>query len=241
MHHSNAAVINAFMDPTLPTMADIIAVVTGDDSIPVSRRRNLASSIRTFCKALGYEPSKVPANHAYFRERLKRFHPLEAAIKKKRWQTIISDLNAALTIAGITKGQTRGLAPIGKAWADLKSKIEGQKRWGFFRLARYCSNRSLPPEKVNDAVMAAFADAMRTETFKTNIDRLMRELCRQWNVLAGTLPVADLQKVTLPSKLKVVSVPWGQLLESSRSTWISSWRRCLPTFTRCLSPGRSSR
>jgi integrase len=217
MHHSNTDVINAFMDPTSPTMADVIAVVVGDTTIPITRRRNLASSIRRFCKALGSEPSKVPANYAYIRNRLKRFHPLEAGIKKKRWQTIISDVNAALAIAGITKGQTRGLAPISSAWAQFMSQIDGRQNWGFSRLARYCSNRNLPPVKVNDAVIAGFAAAMKAETFKTNIDRLMRELCCKWNALTEALPEAGLAKVTLPSKVKVVSVPWEQLAVSFKA------------------------
>jgi len=217
MHHSKTDKINDFMDPTLPNMAGVIAIVTGDTTIPVVRRRNLASSMRTFCKALGSEPSKVPANHAYIRDRLKRFHPLQAdgkSIKKKRWQTIVSDVNAALALAGITKGQTRGLAPPSPAWTDLLSKIEGRKGWGFSRLSRYCSNRNLPPAKVNDAVMSAFADAMKAESFKSNIDRLMRELCRKWNTVAEALPDAELRKVTLPSTAKVVSVPWDQLADS---------------------------
>jgi len=195
-------------------MADVIAIVTGDTTIPMVRRRNLASSVRTFCKALGSEPPKVPANYAYIRERLKRFHPLQAGIKKKRWQTIVSDVNAALAIAGITKGQTRGLAPLSPAWTELMSRIEGRKAWGLSRLARYCGNLNLPPVKISDAVLAGFADAMKAETFKTNIDRLMRELCRKWNAVAEALPEAGLRNVTLPSTAKVVSVPWGQIPHS---------------------------
>lgn len=214
MDQTKSHMSNAFMDPTLPTLAYVIAVVMGDTTITVVRRRNLASSVRRFCKALGSEPSKVPANYAYIRDRLKRFHPLQAdgeAIKKKRWQTIVSDVNAAMAIAGITKGQTRGLAPHSPAWTEFLSRIEGRKGWGFSRLGRYCSSRNLPPEKVNDTVLAGFADAMKAETFKTNIDRLMRELCRNWNTLAERMPEAELAKVTLPSKAKVVSVPWDQL------------------------------
>jgi len=214
MHQSKTGMTNAFMDPTLPTMADVIAVVVGDTTIPITRRRNLASSVRTFCRAFGSEPSKMPANFAYIRDRLKRFHPLQAegkGIKIKRWRTVTSDVNAALAIAGITKGQTRGLAPHSPAWVELMSRIENEQGWGFSRLARYCSSRNVPPTKVNDAVMADFSGAMKAETFKSSIDRLMRELCRKWNALAEALPEAGLRKVTLPSTAKTVSVPWDQL------------------------------
>ena len=217
MHLSNSDVTNNFMDPPSPTMADVIAVVMADATIPLVRRRNLASSVRRLCKALGSEPSKVAADYVDIRDRLKRFHHLEAGIKKKRWQTITSDVNAALAIAGITKGKTRGLAPPSPPWADLMSTVTEQQGWGFSRLARYCSTRNLPPIKVNDAVIAAFTEAMKAETFKTNIDRLMRELCRKWNKLVQSAPEFGLQLVTVPSRRNWVTPPWETLPENFRA------------------------
>jgi integrase len=217
MDQTKPTLTNDFMDPTLPTMAHVIAIVAGDTTLDLVRRRNLTSSVRTFCRALGSEPSQVPANYAFIRDRLKRFHYQEAGFTKKRWQTIKSDVNAALAIAGITKGQLRGLAPHTPAWTNLMSKITDKQWWGFSRLGQYCSNRHLPPTKVNDAVMAAFSEALKAESFKSNIDRIMRELCRKWNATAEALPEADLQKVTLPSKVKTVSVPWDQLPDSFKT------------------------
>jgi len=218
MHHSNTDVTTAFMDPTLPTMANVIAIVDGDTTLSVARRRNLASSVRMFCKALGSEPSKVPANYTYIRERLKRFHHLEAGIKKKRWQTIKSDVNAAMAIAGITKGQTRGLAPPSPDWSALKAHMEQWRyNWAFGRLAGYCSKLAITPKKVTDTVMARYAEAMREETFKTNIDGLMRELCIDWNKLVESAPEFDLQVVTVPSRRNWVTPPWETLPEGFRA------------------------
>lgn len=211
-------VIYAFLDPALPTMQQLIENIATDDTIPQTRRRHLASSVRRFCKALGFEPAHVPANHSYFRQRLKGFHPLEAGVKKKRWQTIKSDVNAALALKGISKGQTRGLAPISPEWLDLKRFMVNQRYdWGFSRLARFCSNKGLGPVAVNDEVMAAFDTAMREETFKTKIDTLMQELRRHWNSLAERAPEAGLTMVTLVSKRKCLTAPWESLLAAFRA------------------------
>lgn len=218
MHQSNIGLTNAFMDPSLPTMAQLIENISGDVNIPVIRRRNLTSSIRRFCEALGYEPSQVPANHSYFRQRLKLFHPLEAGLSKKRWQTIKSDVNAALALKGISKGQTRGLAQISPDWVALKRFMGNQRYdWGFSRLARFCSNKGLSPSMVNDEVLAAFAAAMRDETFKTKLTNLMRELCRKWNELSARAPTAGLSLVTVPSHRKNLTVPLDSLPEGFRA------------------------
>ena len=204
-------VINAFMDPALPTMAQLVENISADKSIPIIRRRHMTSAIRRFCAALGYDPAQVPANHSYFRQRLKRFHPLEAGVSKKRWQTIKSDVTAALALKGISKGQTRGLAPISPEWMALKATVVTERyNWGFYRLARFSSNKGLTPAQVSDEVLALFAAAMREETFKTNIDRLMRDLCVQWNRLAA-VPGAGLKPVTLPSHRKWLTAPWESL------------------------------
>ena len=107
---------NPFMDPAAVTMADLVAMVARNEDLTPERRRNLASSTRRFCAALGYDPAQVPADMLAFKERLRRFHPLSAGIKKKRWQTIKADVTFALHYAGFTKGNTRGLAPLTPAY-----------------------------------------------------------------------------------------------------------------------------
>jgi hypothetical protein len=81
-----AEALNPFMDPAQRSMAELISVIRTAEELAEIRRRNLISSIRRFCAARGSEATEVPANHWYFRDRLKRFHPLAAGIKKVAWQ-----------------------------------------------------------------------------------------------------------------------------------------------------------
>ena len=140
---------NPFMNPTAATMADLIAIIAKDGDLNPVRRRNLSSSIRRFCAALGCDPAQVPADTLAFKERLRRFHPLSAGIKKKRWQTIKADVSFALTYAGFTKGNTRGLAPLTPGWLAFKaSDPSPQFMWGFSRLAHFCSAAAIEPAAV---------------------------------------------------------------------------------------------
>jgi len=236
MHqNSPPKIANPFMDPSQPTMADLIAIVSKDETLSPVRRANLASSIRRFCAALGCDPTQVPANHWYFKQRLKRFHPLEKGIKKKRWQTIKADVAFALRNAGFTKGKPRSLAPLSAEWLAFKA-IDQSPRffWGFSRLAHYCSAAGVAPTAVNDRVIAAFTTSMEQETFKTNTDRVLRELCVRWNKMVATFPDLGLQHVSEPSFIKNLTCAWEELPETFRAqadAWLTNMSQDAPLLS----------
>ena len=217
---------NPFVDPGQRSMADVIALIRADDGLGDTRRRNVASSIRRFCAALGYEPTAVPASHWYFRGRLKRFHPLEAGIAKKRWQTIKSDVNFAFKRVGITTGQSRGLAAYAPEWLALKSRWPSKYlNWGLSRLAHFCSAQRILPRDVDDGVIAAFGQAVRRESFKTKPEHFLREVCRLWNKAVELLPDLGLKKVTVPSNRQTYTSPWTALPAAFRQdadAWLES-------------------
>lgn len=215
---------NPFMDTAQMSMAELITLISNDGELTAVRRRNLTSSIRCFCKALDCDPSQVPANFWYFRERLKRFHPLAAKIKKKRWQTIKSDVAFALERAGMTAGQSRGLAPLSDEWLALKSLFPARGFvWTLSRLAHYCSGMGIAPAEVNDRVVDALAEAIKRETFKTHPDRLRRALCLAWNKIGAANPALGVQVITVPSFRQAVTPGWDALsasLQQEADAWL---------------------
>lgn len=221
-----SAKTNPFIDPGHPTMADLVAVISADTELTDSRRRNVTSSIRRFCAALDYDLTGVPANYWYYRERLKRFHPLAAGIKKKRWQTIKSDVGFAFKRAGITAGQSRPLAPHAPEWLALKDRLPADSfRWGMSSLVRFCSTQGIRPQNVDDGVIGDYGRAVRRESFKVNPDRHRREVCRLWNKAVDLLPDLGLQRVTLPSRRETYTSPWETLPGAFREDadgWLES-------------------
>lgn len=218
--------VNPFMDASLPTMADLIEKVNAHVELSTVRRQNVSSSVRRFCSALGYEPEQVPANHSYYRQKLRTFHPLEAGINKKRWQTIKSDVNFALRSAGIVKGQTRGLAAHSPEWVALKSQLPPRHFiWGLSRLGRFCSTQGLSPADVDESVIESFIDAIRRETFKTKPERLHRDVSLKWNQTVDLVPDFGLKKVSLPSYSRTYTIPWDQMPHSfsaDADAWLRS-------------------
>ena len=122
-----------------------------------ARRRNVASSIRRFCAALDTPPEQAPATFWFFRERLERFHPSQAALKPHRWQTIRSDVAFALRRIGLAPDQPKPRQRLSAAWTTLRDIMrEAGSHWGLSRLARFCDARQVQPAAVDDAVMDAY-------------------------------------------------------------------------------------
>jgi hypothetical protein len=179
--------------PAFLTMEGLVAKVLAEPNLPQSRKTNLASSIRRFCRALSYELADAPATFEFFRSRLKSFHPLTAGIKPKRWQTIRSDVSFALKLAGVGQAKRASHSPLTPEWLALKQSGAKRFHWGLSRLARFCAERGIGPTAVDDKVMDAYAGTLQRETFKANPAALHRDVCQLWNKMAA-LPGLQLQR-----------------------------------------------
>ena len=173
------------------TMASLIEIVLADPALTEPRRRNVASSIRRFCAALDTPPDQAPATFWFFRERMERFHPSQAAIKPHRWQTIRSDVAFALRHIGLAPDQPKPRQRLSAAWTTLRDIMQDDgSHWRLSRFARFCDARQVQPAAVDDAVMDAYLAFIRTQTFKTNPEQHHRDVCSLWNRLAGARPRA---------------------------------------------------
>ena len=211
---------------TATTMAKLIQCILADPGLAGVRRRNVASSIRRFCAALNVPPEQAPAAFWFFRERLERFHPAQAAIKVRRWQTIRSDVAFALKRIGVAPDQPKPRARLSDAWKELRERMRAAGiRWGLTRLATFCDARNIPPSAVDDAIMAAYDTFVRTQSFRTKPHRHLRDVCRLWNRVAGITADLQLRPVTLPCYRDTYSSPWETLPASFRAeaeAWLTS-------------------
>jgi site-specific recombinase XerD len=196
----------------VPTMADLVSYVLADEDLTDIRRRNLASSIRRFCAALGCAPEQSLATFWFFREALRYFAPSQAGLKPHRWQTIKSDVTAALKRFGQSPDQVTPRAKLGGDWVELRSRLSAAGyRWGLLRLARFCESRGILPSNVDDAVIDGYIAAIRNQTFKANPQRHHREICRLWNRIGDLCPELQLKSVSLPSSRQAYTPKWEAL------------------------------
>lgn len=209
----------------LPSLADVLDRIVVAEDLPEVRKRNVCASIRRFCAALGLEPTSTPASFEALRRLLETFHPLNAGIKLKRWQTIRSDVAFAIKYVGVVAPAPRRL-PLSPAWAALRKDSASQRfHWAMSRLARFCTQRGIDPQQVDDRTMDAFAAELKQATFKAKPTQIHRDVCLVWNRLVAQLPSYRLTAVTLPSYSNSYTPKWEQLAASFRAeadAWLTS-------------------
>ena len=88
--------LNPFTTPDQMTLRDVLEKIEADANLPVQRRRNICSSMRTLAKHANRDPVGIPAHAVYLRDLFKRLHPEQCGLTAKRIGNIKSDLLFAL-------------------------------------------------------------------------------------------------------------------------------------------------
>ena len=90
---------NPFMAPGEASLAELLQRIEGDARLTATRRRDVASALRSLGRILALPLTAIPANPMWLRARLRRFHPQQVGISRKRWQNIRADLGFALSVS----------------------------------------------------------------------------------------------------------------------------------------------
>ncbi len=211
-----------------PMMRDLSDAIRRDLQVLATRRRDVCSAIRILCTALGETPADVPASHAYFRRRLKDFHPKQAGLGEKRFRNIRSDIGFALRRHLGQSSLAGRRAPLSPAWVALRNRLHADGfRYGLSRFMQFCSARRVAPDGVDDTVGRRFLIWLRDETFVQNPKALHRRTLRLWNKAANTTDGWPQIFLTLPSKHKGYCLPWDRLpvpLREDATAWLESLR-----------------
>ena len=118
------AALAATLPKDVPTLADAIARIVDDERLSVTRRRDMASALRSIARALGRPPEILPASTRWLQPRLERLHPEQLGISAKRWSNIASDAAAGLRHLGLARWVIRSRnEPLPPAWATTASRV----------------------------------------------------------------------------------------------------------------------
>lgn len=172
-------------DPALPSLAELRRRVETRHDLPLLRRRDMASAIRTLAGWFNLPEENVPASAKYIRERLERVHAISASVSPRRIQNVRSLVLAAMREVGISTKLASYAAPFSAEWqrlwdllgADTYAKTE------LSRFFRYCSVKGIAPAAVTDAASAEFLAAIDAESLIAKPKTRHQSMCRVWNRL----------------------------------------------------------
>lgn len=206
--HATSPVTNDASDEM--NLGDVAAMVRLAD-VDVQARRNMASAINTIGRVLDRDIRDIPAHAPTLRMLLSKANPEANGISPTHWRNTRSSLNRAMKALGLTASVAWAL-PHDQAWEPIISALGvASERSGLRRFARFCTQRKVPPNQVNeDLVKAYLNDLERSDLCKTPA-RIVRDLVRMWNRIAASDERLQLPRLSSSSVNTTYTRVWAEL------------------------------
>ena len=235
--------VSAEQSSTPPSFMEVRAGLLADESLPIARRRDMASALMSAAKALGRLPETILADPATLRPQLAGLTPAMVGLKPGRWRNILSLISAALAYVGIVVVQGRirdNPSPGWLAILDLLPTGAG-RHFHAWRFARYCSRKGIEPAAVNDSAITDYQQDLTTQSLVSEPARAAREVARFWNQAAVTRPTWPQQRLTVPDNRLIFAPPWDAFpasLQRDAEAWCAGLSNADPFMEEPFSPLR---
>lgn len=209
---------------TFPTLAELLASLQADGTLPERQRKDWASALRSLAKGLGQPVDILLADPVDLRQRLRGITPAMAGFRSGRWRNILSLITAALTHVGIVVVRSRYDVVPSPAWRACLGLLEpGQERhFHAWRFARYCTLRGIEPTAVDDAALESYRHDLTLRSLAAEPDRAVREVARLWNAAAGRHRDWPQQRLPVPDRRLAQSPTFDAYPDSFRQD-IERW------------------
>jgi integrase len=201
---------NSFADPALPNFADLIGRVRADEVLPLRTQQNWSWALRAVARAVGKEPLALPAHPEFLREVFDQAAPASIGINRAAWNNARSLCGKVLEWAGLASVPGHYQAPFSSPWAELWTKLPPNTalRYQLSRLFHFSSARGIEPADIDDEVLEHFHQALTQESIVRLPYESFRGAAKSWNNAADNIPGWPQQRLTVPSRRQVFSLPW---------------------------------
>lgn len=163
------------------TLADVHDAIKLAEKLSPPRRKEMLSSVSSLGKLLGQPLHDIPADLATLRAVIKKLHPVQARVTKKRLSNIKTGLTRALRFVGVAE-ELHTARKETKKWASFRSSgTAPHHAYGLSRLARYCSAHKIEPSHVTDAVMDAYEAHLARATINCDPKKARIEAAKTFN------------------------------------------------------------
>jgi hypothetical protein len=205
--HRQVAVPVKLIDATL---ADVLAAIERDASLPEPKREAWCCSIRRIANFLEREPAQLPARLLALRFGVARLHHVQLGVSRKTLQNHLANLKAAIRqFASVERMSGRGV-PLNAAWQALYDKLSVPRlRLGLVGFFRYCSANGVEPSFVSDKAVEAFVRYASEVQFTVKPGDLHKQVVRCWGRARESVPEWPPISLTIPDfRPKPTSTPW---------------------------------
>jgi hypothetical protein len=202
---------NPFASPNLPTFADLIERVRGDETLPQRTRENWRWALKAVARAVHKAPSEIPAHPEFLRKVLDRAAPAAIGMSRRAWNNARSLTGKTLEWAGLASMPCHYQAEFTPAWSILWAKLPNGTALSFqlARLFHYASAQQLEPAEISDEVLARFYQALVAESIVRDPYEIYRGAAKSWNNAADGIMGWPQQRLGVPSRQRRFSLPWS--------------------------------
>jgi integrase len=198
--------ISPFVSKEQLFLGDVIERLDRVDSLSSTRRRDLKSDIRAIARLVGGTLETTPANINWLHVRLRRVHPAQQGISKKRFQNIKSGALKALELTGASRERNDWLRAPSPEWAKLLEMVaDKHDRWKLTQLAQFCSAIEVDPEDVSDQHVRDLRTGLIEESFQNKPEAVVANAVKTWNRLKEQVPGWPQVRLAPPPRKKE---PW---------------------------------
>ena len=190
-------------------LENVLIHIEADEALPLQRRRNLCSAIRSLGKLMDKDLTYLPADPSFYRKMFRNLHPERCDLTDSRIRNIKSDVMFALKHVGCIRGARTYMAPLTPEWQTIweNAASAGRLRVYVSRLMHYCSARGIHPEDVNDTVADQLRRALIDESFVKNPISTHKSIIRAWNKLIKLVTEWPNIKLNLTNDRDDYSIP----------------------------------
>ncbi len=166
------------------SMRILMDAVASDADLSDRHKRNLRSSLNSFCRYLGRRPEDVPTTISSVRAELAGLHPVQLGVTRKRLANVQADLKFVLR-------RYHELSPssppqrVSPEWAAFLSRCEQPwQRYSLSRLSRFCSGKGISPMEVDDGTIGGYREHLEQHLLAKDPEKVAHQTVQTWNGLS---------------------------------------------------------
>jgi hypothetical protein len=172
-----------------------------DPNLEPTRRADLASALRTMCRALKTEPESLVANLRDISRRLAKVSPASIGVTPGRWSNVRNLVLAALRLAGIRALPGRYREPLPPAWEALRALLPSDpSKSRVSRLMGFCAANGIAPGAVTEETFALFQSEIENNSLVKRPAAVLHDARLTWNAAADDIPGWPQLRVEVPNR-----------------------------------------
>lgn len=211
MYHDSRASGDPFAAPGTETLQTVLDRLQEDRDLDKTRRAELRSAVRTFCKVAGHEPYNVVAGPIRIRNLMSQCFPARHGISEARWNNVRSLLSKAMERTGISVAAGKMLAPMNDAWKALYDRLPNKgAKCNQSRLLRHLSVHGVQPDTVTLSDIELFEADNEKSVLKDPV-KANQKMRRGWNEARRTVPGWPDLELEIPDLRDAYTVPFEAL------------------------------